>query len=95
MISVWPAGQVIIWCGKNFDVVVVFFSDTLNVIDVKLCMMVLLIELYLFVPLSLGFFLVLVSPVLQGHNSVIKYHMKILCYCPITLKVSMIVNYVD
>ena len=64
MISVWPAGQVIIWCGKNFDVVVCFFSDTLNVIDVKLCMMVLLIEHYLFLPLSVTL------TIFQGHRSV-------------------------
>ena len=64
MISVWPAGQVIIWCGKNFDVVVVFFSDTLNVIDVKLCMMVLLIEHYLFLPLSVTL------TIFQGHGNV-------------------------
>ena len=30
------------------------FSDTMNVINVKRCMMVLLIELYLFIPLSLA-----------------------------------------
>ena len=28
------------------------YSDTINVINVKLCMIVLLIELYLFIPLS-------------------------------------------
>ena len=29
------------------------FTNTINVVNVKLCMVVLLIELYLFVPLSL------------------------------------------
>ena len=33
-------------CGKNFKIVI--FSDTTNVMNVKLCMVVLLIELYPF-----------------------------------------------
>ena len=49
MISVRLAGWVSI-CGKNFNVTV--FSDTINMINVKLCMMILLIELYPFIPLS-------------------------------------------
>ena len=43
----------IVWCGKNFNAVI--FSDTINVINVKLCMMVLLSELYLFISLSVIF----------------------------------------
>ena len=45
MISVRPASWVIVWHGKNFNVAI--FLDTINVINVKLCLMVLLIELYL------------------------------------------------
>ena len=33
----------------NFDIEI--FSDAINVINIKLCMMVLLTELYLFIPL--------------------------------------------
>ena len=39
------------------------FSDTVNVIDIKLCMMVLLIELYLFVLLSVTL------TIFQGHSN--------------------------
>ena len=35
---------------RNFNIGI--YSDTTNVINVKLCMMVLLIEFYLFIPLS-------------------------------------------
>ena len=35
---------------ENFNVGI--YSDTINVINVTLCMVVLLIELYLFIPLS-------------------------------------------
>ena len=37
---------------ENFDIGI--YSDTIYVINVKLCMMVLLIELYLFIPLPLS-----------------------------------------
>ena len=30
------------------------YSDTINVVNVRLCMMALLIELYLFIPLSVN-----------------------------------------
>ena len=59
MISVGLAGRVIVRRGKNFNVAI--FPDTINVIDVKLCMIVLLVELYLIIPLSMTF---------QGHRSV-------------------------
>ena len=39
-------------------------SDTINVINVKLCMTVLLIELFLFIPLSVTL------TILQGHSNV-------------------------
>ena len=62
MISVRPAGWLIVRCGKNFNVAV--FSDTMNVINFKLCMMVLLIELYLFIPLLVPL------TIFQGHRCV-------------------------
>ena len=37
-------------CGKNFNVAI--FSDIIYKIKVKLCMLVVLIELYTFIPLS-------------------------------------------
>ena len=40
------------------------YSDTVSVINVKLWMMVLLIELYLFIPLSVTF------TIFQGHSNV-------------------------
>ena len=40
------------------------YSDTMYVINVEVCMMVLLIELYLFIPLSVTL------TIFQGHNSV-------------------------
>ena len=51
MISVELASPVIVQCDKNFNVAI--FLDTMNVMDVNFCMMVLLMELYLFIPLSL------------------------------------------
>ena len=37
---------------ENFNIGI--FSDTINIITVKLCMMVLIIEFYLFIPLSVN-----------------------------------------
>ena len=42
------------------------YSETINVINVKLCMVVLLIELCLFIPLSVT----LTIYIFQGHSSV-------------------------
>ena len=71
MISVRPdgrmagqlAGQLIIcmW-QKNFNITV--FSDTINIINVKLGRMVVLTELFPFIPLSITLI------VFQGNNSV-------------------------
>ena len=47
--SAWPAGRLTV-CGKDFYIVI--FSDTINMINVKLCVVVVLIELHPFVPLS-------------------------------------------
>ena len=46
------------------------FSDTINVINRKLCMVVLLIELYLFIPLSVT------RTVFQGHNIIEQFLLK-------------------
>ena len=52
MTSVGPAGRVTTRDGKNFNVA--SFSNTVkNEINVKLCMMVQLNELYPFIPLSM------------------------------------------
>ena len=56
-----PAGRMSA-CGNNFNVAI--FSDTINTINVKLCMMVVLTELYPFIPLSV------VLIVFQGHSNV-------------------------
>ena len=46
------------------------YSDTTKVINVKLCMMVLLIELYLFIHLSL------ILTIFQGHSSIEQFYLK-------------------
>ena len=46
---------------ENFNMGI--FSDTINVINVKVCMMVVLTELYPFIPLSVTFI------VFQDHSS--------------------------
>ena len=51
MFSVRPDGVSV--CGKNFNVAI--FSDTINMINVKLCMMVVLIEFYPFILLPVTF----------------------------------------
>ena len=56
------------------------YSDTINAINVKLCMMVLLIKLYLFIPLSVTL------TVYQGHSNVEHFKLKIVCSYPIKFK---------
>ena len=58
----------------------------MNVINVKLCMMEVLTELYPFILLSVTLI------VFQGHSSVIL--LKILCFYPIKLKLCTFVDYV-
>ena len=53
------------------------YSDNLNVIIVKLCMMSLLVELYLFISLSVTL------TIFQSHSNVELLHLKILCSYPI------------
>ena len=48
-VTVRPSGRVSV-CGKNFKVEI--FLDTINMINVKLCMIVVLIELNPFIPLQ-------------------------------------------
>ena len=60
IISVGPAKQVIVRCGKNFNVAIFSHYEYDNV---KLCMMVLLTKLYLFVPFSVTLI------IFQGHSS--------------------------
>ena len=64
--------------GKNLNVAI--FSDTVNVKNVKLCIMVLLTELYPFIPLSV----ILIR--FQGHSSVKQFNR--ICYVLIRLKSS-------
>ena len=52
MISVRSAGRVSV-CGQNLNFAI--FSDTINTINVKLCIMVVQIELYQFILLSVTF----------------------------------------
>ena len=47
---------------KNFNIGI--YSDTINVINIKHCLMVLLIKLYLFIPLSVTL------TICKGHSSV-------------------------
>ena len=54
--------KLIVWYGKNFYVSI--SSDSINVIDVKLCMVVPLTELYPFVPCSVTL------SIFQGHSHV-------------------------
>ena len=52
---------------------VTIFLDTMNVINVKLCMMVLLIEFDPFIPLSVA------CIIFQGYSSVKQFGVKLLC----------------
>ena len=62
------------------------YSDTINVINFKLCMMVLLTELYLSVRLSVALAIFL------GHSSVERFFPKMLCSYPVKLKLCRIVK---
>ena len=48
------------------------FLDGTNIINVKLCMMVLVIKVYLFIPLFFIIFF-MTSAIFYGHGSVIKF----------------------
>ena len=62
------AGRVSV-LGENFNIVV--FSDNINMINVKFCMLVVLIESYPFIPLSVTLI------VFQGHSSVKYFLMRL------------------
>ena len=73
----WPG----VWTvGKNFDIA--SFLDAINVMIVKLFMMVLLIELYLFIQLSVTL------AIFQGHRSVKQFYLQILCFLSDLLETS-------
>ena len=61
------AGLLIVRRGKNFDVAI--FSDTISMISVQLCMTVLLIELYPFIPLSMTLTIFKVTAVSNSFDS--------------------------
>ena len=81
-----------VWVGqvsglvKNFNTGI--FSDTINVINVKLCMMVLHTELYLFITLSV------ILTLFQNHSSVKQYSLKIVCSYLIKVKLCRVVKYI-
>ena len=56
------------------------YSDIIIVVNVNLCMMVLLIEVYLFIPLSVTL------TIFQGHSNVKQSYLKMLCSYPVKLK---------
>ena len=64
------------------------FSDNINVINVRLRMVVLLIEFYLFIPLSLT------MAIVQGQSSVKQFQERIVCSYLIKFKLCRIVKYV-
>ena len=72
-------------CVESFNILVLW--GTVNIINVKLCMMVLLTELYLFIPL------LVTLTIFQGHSSVKQSELKILCSCPTNFKLIRIVKY--
>ena len=80
-----PAGRVSV-CGKHFNVAI--FTDTINTMNVKVCVMVVLTELYLFILLSVTLI------VYQGNSSVKRFRLKILCSYRIMLKLCRVVDYV-
>ena len=53
MISVWPSRGVIVQHSKNFDIAI--FLGTINMVNVKLCMIVPMVVWWWLFPLSQGF----------------------------------------
>ena len=85
MISVRPAGRASV-CGKKINIAI--FLDTINMMNVKLCTMVVLIELYLFIPLLVTLI------VFQGHSNVKQFSLKVFSSYRIKLKLCAIVDFV-
>ena len=63
--------------GLSNTLTVGFYSDTKTVINVKLCIMVILTELYLFTPL------LVTLTIFQGHSSGKQFQLNILCSYPV------------
>ena len=82
MISVRLAGPLSI-CGIHFDVGI--FSDTTDVVNIKLCIMVVLIEVYPFIPLSVTLI------VFQRHRASDSFNWK---FKLVKLKLCTIVDYI-
>ena len=62
------------------------YSDAINEINVKVCLMVLLSELYLFIPLSVIF------TIFQGYSNVKQVLLRIMCSYPVELKLCGIIK---
>ena len=73
-------------CGKKFNVAI--FSDAVDMTHVRLCVMVVLIELYLFIPLLVTLI------VFQGHSNVKQFSLKVFSSYRIKLKLCAIVDFV-
>ena len=84
MLAGHPAGQVSV-CGKNFNVAI--FWDTIDIINVKLCMVVAFIEVYPFASFSVTLI------AFQGHSSIKQLLLKSVCSYLIKLKLCMITGY--
>ena len=70
----------------NFNIAI--FSDTINWINVKLCMKVLHIELYMFITCSVTLAL------FKGHSNLKQFKLKISSSYPIQFKFRSIVQYI-
>ena len=68
------------------NIYIEIYSDTVYVIDIKLCLMALLFELYLFIPLSVTL------TIFQGRSNVKEFQLKTFCSYPIKLKLCRIVK---
>ena len=87
MISVRPAGWLSI-CGKNVNFAILL--DTINILNFKLYMMVVLTDFYPWLP-DYHFQRPLL---LQGHIDVKQFLLKMLCSYPIQLKLCTVVDYI-
>ena len=76
LISVRLAGRLFI-CGKSVNVAI--FSDAIKMDDFKICKVVVFIELYPFIPLSVTLI------VFQGHSSVKQFSLENVCSYPTKL----------
>lgn len=75
----WVSVMISVWCAKNTIFLMLRFFQTpskekWDKFYVKLCMIVLLMELYFHMPLSVT------MTILQGHNSVRYFWLKVFCF---------------